>query len=62
MELEFYSVRNEGDKKKVNAAIDAQAAQEVAMESAMKQRSGGGGVKTVQGKRKRTPSRGGNGR
>ena len=43
MELEFYSVRNEGDKKKVNAAIDAQAAQEVAMESAMKQRSGGGG-------------------
>lgn len=43
VELEFYSVRNEGDKKKVNAAIDAQAAQEVAMESAMKQRSGGGG-------------------
>lgn len=40
VELEFYSVKNEGDVKKVTAAVNAQAAQEVALENQMKKKNG----------------------
>ena len=48
VELEFYSVKNDGDK--VAAAVTAQAKQEVALETAAKRRAGGKAAKTGDAK------------
>ena len=48
VELEFYSVKNDGDK--VAAAVTAQAKQEVALETAAKRRAGGKAAKAGDAK------------